>query len=566
MVFGRKKKEEAGDEVELLSDEEYDSEAELQKQLLEEKEYEKKVLEDEKKQKKTRKSEGGVTVEQVLLKTEKIEGKLSSFEEARGRIDDRILRVSEQVGELRSMLLEREKSFGILEADFEMIKDVFNDIKPAEFSKELDKKEQSILKNGMHIEKIQNVVESLSIEVGGFRKILEKIKSFENLVDIATEVSEKIATIEETGKYTKRMAAKTESIFGELNKQLMSMEEYKTKLEQTDELANEVVRTVDELAVKLGSSIVKEELRDSLKELDDKLSNKFASSKDLGDKLNQQTKTLEIVEKRLRIMELDKVSLEVGDRIKEFSPGLKQMRRIEQLTRERMDLLSLLKNTEEEFRREEISEKAYTEVKESNEKKLGEIKSIIREDLQSLQMSLEAELGPLLSRSPIVSEEAEVPSAQDKSAPTPEPTESIDHRIDKEMKRMRGGEDSRAVKSPGMTENTGIRSSARAVDNVIGVTSEREVTVEAKARETPEPQETASPEKLKEINEKLKLMETEEGVIQNLYKGLASSSMEEKKRQLLETKYADRLKKIAADIANLRKLKEVRQVSGAVTG
>ncbi|MEE8401110.1 MAG: hypothetical protein V3R86_03040, partial [Candidatus Hydrothermarchaeaceae archaeon] len=95
---------------------------------------------------------------------------------------------------------------------------------------------------------------------------------------------------------------------------------------------------------------------------------------------------------------------------------------------------------------------------------------------------------------------------------------------------------------------------------------ESEVKVETKARETPEPQETASPEKLKEINERLKLMETEEGVIQNLYKGLASSSMEEKKRLLLEKKYGDRLKKIATDIADLRHLKEIRQVPGAVTG
>jgi len=532
MVFGRKKKEESEEEVVLLSDDEYDAEAELQKQIVKEKEYEERQLAEEVRG--AAEEEKKPTVEDILLKTEKIEGKLASFEESKGRIDDRIMRVSEQVGELRSMLLEREKSFGLLEADFEMIKDVFEDVKPSEFAKELDKKEKSILESRVHIEKLENMMEHLSEEVGEFRKILEKIKSFENLVDIAREINEKITGIDEAREYTKRLAAKTESIFAELNKQLMGMEEYKGKIEQNSELAHEVVRSVDDLAVKLGGSVNKEELRDGLKDLEDALTKKFAVSESLGDRFEGLSKSVEFIEKRLRIMELDKVSFEVGEKIKELAPGLKQMRRIEQLTRERKDIMDLLESTEEEYKKEVISEEAYKEIKESNEKKLMEIKDIIREDLQGLQTILEKELGPLISRDTRVLKEAEVkaPEAEVKEAPAPEV--SLEDRIGEEMEKMR-------------TEEV------------------KEVEVKAKPAEIVR-EKVISPAELKEIDERLKLMETEEGTIQNLLKGLSTSDMEKKKRIQLEKKYTDRLNKIAADITDLKKQKESARIPEAVAG
>jgi len=548
MVFGRKKKEEPEEDVVLISDEEYDAEAELQKQMVKEKEYEKKLLAEE--ERGVAEGEEKISIEEILLKTEKIEGKLASFEEAKGRVDDRIMRVSEQVGELRSMVLEREKSFGLLEADFEMIKDVFEDIKPSEFAKELDKKEKSILETNMRLEKLETLMERLSEEVGGFRKILEKIKSFENLVDIAREVNEKIAGIDETGKYTKRLAAKTESIFAELNKQIMSLEDYKSKIEQTSELANEVVRSIDDLTVKLGSSVNKEELRDGLKDLEDALTNKFAASEKLADKFDTMSRTVEFTEKRVRIMELDKVSFDVGEKIKELSPGLKQMRRIEQLTREREDVLDLLKSTEEEHKKEAISEEAYKELKESNEKKLGEIKEIIREDLQSLEAALEKELGPLISREAMVAREVEAkaPAAEAKEVQTPKPGEalgvSLDDKISEEMKRMRG--------------EVGVEA------EVPGVEAVAEPKVEVKPAAVKE--EVTSPADLKKIDERLKLMETEENTIQNLLKGLAASEMEAKKRSQMEKKYTDRLNKITADITELRKSKASASTPEAVAG
>lgn len=549
MVFGKKKKEDEEEAV-LLSDEEYDAEAELQKQMVQEEAYQEKMLAEEA-EAAAEKEEAGITVEDLLLKTEKIEGKLASFEEARGRIDDRILRVSEQVGELRSMLLEREKSFGILESEFEMIKDVFEDVKPSEFLKELDKKETEIAKTNANVEKLETMVQRFSEEVMEFRDLLGKIKSFENLVDIAKEVSEKITGINETKQYTERLAAKSESIFAELSKQLATIEDYKSQIMQNTELTAETVRSLDDLAVKLGTTVTEESLVSSLTDLDDKLTKKFGASEKLAERLESFASSVEFMEKRVRIMELDKVSIEVGEKIKELSPGLKQMRRIEQLTRERKDIMDLMQSTEKEHG-ETISDEAYEEIKKSSEKKLTEIKDIIKGDLQTLEAVLEKELGPLISRETVaISEEvAEAPEAgveEPAAARGPEkaPEASIEDRIGEEMKKMKTtGE----VAEPELEPE---------LESVAAEVEERaEVEAEAEAAPVEAVQETVSPEGLEKIDEKIKLMETEEGTIQNLLNGLEGSSMESKKRALLEKKYNDRLKKISGDIAELRQQRD----------
>lgn len=549
MVFGKKKKEDEEEAV-LLSDEEYDAEAELQKQMVQEEAYQEKMLAEEA-EAAAEKEEAGITVEDLLLKTEKIEGKLASFEEARGRIDDRILRVSEQVGELRSMLLEREKSFGILESEFEMIKDVFEDVKPSEFLKELDKKETEIAKTNANVEKLETMVQRFSEEVMEFRDLLGKIKSFENLVDIAKEVSEKITGINETKQYTERLAAKSESIFAELSKQLATIEDYKSQIMQNTELTAETVRSLDDLAVKLGTTVTEESLVSSLTDLDDKLTKKFGASEKLAERLESFASSVEFMEKRVRIMELDKVSIEVGEKIKELSPGLKQMRRIEQLTRERKDIMDLMQSTEKEHG-ETISDEAYEEIKKSSEKKLTEIKDIIKGDLQTLEAVLEKELGPLISRETVaISEEvAEAPEAgveEPAAARGPEkaPEASIEDRIGEEMKKMKTtGE----VAEPELEPE---------LESVAAEVEERaEVEAEAEAAPVEAVQETVSPEGLEKIDEKIKLMETEEGTIQNLLNGLEGSSMESKKRALLEKKYNDRLKKISGDIAELKQQRD----------
>jgi hypothetical protein len=188
-----------------------------------------------------------------------------------------------------------------------------------------------------------------------------------------------------------------------------------------------------------------------------------------------------------------------------------------------------------------------------------------------MEMALEKELGPMIARetkairgegreaeAAAPGQKAPKAAAQQASAPGAS-TEaekavetSLEDRIDEEMKKMKGAEPS------------GPEPEAAAPE--AGEEAVAEEGVEAAPAPEPEPayeepapvaeEPSMSADELREIDEKLKLMETEEGTIQNLLNGLGASTMDAKKRELLEKKYTARLQKLSGDIKELRRQKE----------
>ncbi|MBI4362014.1 MAG: hypothetical protein HY558_02460 [Euryarchaeota archaeon] len=215
-----------------------------------------------------REEEKAPGVEELVLRIEKMDGRLSAAEESRARMDDRLARMSEQIGELRTMGLERERSMGLMEADFELIKAVFEEVKPSEIAKELERKEKSITQLGVRTEKLERLLERFGDDVRQFREVLDKIKGLENLVELQKMTTEQAERADEAKKYIDRMAAKTESIFGELSTKLLVLDTTVGKVETLDELAREMTKTLDSLETRTKGFVSIDEMKDYTKKPD----------------------------------------------------------------------------------------------------------------------------------------------------------------------------------------------------------------------------------------------------------------------------------------------------------
>lgn len=200
-------------------------------------------------------------VEELVLKLEKVEGRLEATETARIDMADRLQRMSEQIGELRTIALERERTMGVLEADFELIKSVFEEVKPSEIGKELDRKERSISQLGVRVEKVERVLDRFTEEVRTFRETLDKVKGVENLVEMGQRLREQADRTEDAKKYVDRMAAKVESIFGELSTRLMTLDTLVGKVEGLEEFSRDATKALDDVGTKLKGLASTEELR-----------------------------------------------------------------------------------------------------------------------------------------------------------------------------------------------------------------------------------------------------------------------------------------------------------------
>jgi len=147
--------------------------------------------------------------------------------------------------------MESDRSFSKIETEFEEIKEVVGDVESLKVKKGFEKKEQEIMENRVKIEKIENLTKALEKEAKNFRKIMEKIKSFDNLVDISKKINDKINSIEDTKKYTDRASAKVETIFSELTDKVNELQNQKEKILKLDELTTEITQMLDEISIKM---------------------------------------------------------------------------------------------------------------------------------------------------------------------------------------------------------------------------------------------------------------------------------------------------------------------------
>ncbi|MCS7134913.1 MAG: hypothetical protein NZ893_00535 [Candidatus Aenigmarchaeota archaeon] len=223
------------------------------------------VKENEKNVKTQEKSE--VNSLDLLLRVEKLEGRFSVFESIKDDINERMARLSEEIGELRSSFLELDRNFTSLEAKIEKTIQVVSEIQPEKFGKELQKKEAEILKLQTDIEALKAIIAVLKRDNQSLRVILEKIKSLDNLISMYNKLNEKIQMIDDAKMYVDRLAGKTETIFTEMESKIKDVENMKAKVQKLDDLTVDLVKMLDSISLKVPKLIEKDGAQKLIEEM-----------------------------------------------------------------------------------------------------------------------------------------------------------------------------------------------------------------------------------------------------------------------------------------------------------
>lgn len=221
-------------------------------------------------------------IDQVTMKLERMEGRIGAMDDMEKSIQERISSLSEEIGELRSSILEKERTLNQIETQNKKVIDVFNEIKPDNFRRELEKKEEEITKNRAELESFMARQKELKEEMENIKKIMEKVKSFENLVGMSEKITERLSQIEENKKYTSRLTSKVENIFSELNNRMKDFKNYMEKIDMNDETIKELMKSLDIMEIKVEKVVSKDNVEEIKKELEGKIKN---NKMDLEDKI-----------------------------------------------------------------------------------------------------------------------------------------------------------------------------------------------------------------------------------------------------------------------------------------
>lgn len=212
-------------------------------------------------------------VDQLVMKIERIDGRISAIDEMNKAVNERITGLSEEIGELRSSILEKERTINEIESQAKKVMDAFEEIEPETFRKELEKKEEEIVKTQASIESLLLKQKEIKDTLDKLQGVMEKVKSFENLVEMTGKINEKLSQIEESKKYTSRLASKVENIFSELNNRMKEFKSSMEKVEMNDETIKEMMKSVDVMEIKVEKVVAKDQLEKIEKDLKEEISN-----------------------------------------------------------------------------------------------------------------------------------------------------------------------------------------------------------------------------------------------------------------------------------------------------
>lgn len=297
------------------------------------------------------------TINDVLMTIEKIDGKMEMFDQFRKSSDSRVGDLAERIGELRQMLLDKERDFNEVQSGFEKISDSIGDIKPSEISMKLEKAALELEKRDAKIEKMENQVATLMDEVSGYRKRMSRIKDFDNLIDSLNKIKEEVARIDESKKYTERVAAKSEHIFAELNEKVLLFKNQMAKVDKTDAVAQELMLTTDKIVTDMDKYAKKEDLENFKGDIQAK---KFGVSKeDFG--------------KSVSSLEMEVVKL--GERVERLDFKTKGSG---ELLEERKRLEFYIEKTNKDYKGKKITESAYLELIKKSKQRLEEIDGVLK--------------------------------------------------------------------------------------------------------------------------------------------------------------------------------------------
>ncbi len=200
------------------------------------------------------------SIEEIVMGIEKINGKLELIDSFRNASEERFIKLGEEIGELRSSMLEQESVMGKVSAGFERIEEMMKDIEPERTEKEKLKTRKLIDENTARIDMINKKLTSFSDELKKYRSMMERIKGVENLVKLIKDAQNITSKIKESENNMRRLSSKVEKIFSEFDTRMTKIDKQNERLDRLEGLVNEVVGSLDALEIRLKSAVFQNDL------------------------------------------------------------------------------------------------------------------------------------------------------------------------------------------------------------------------------------------------------------------------------------------------------------------
>jgi len=189
----------------------------------------------------------------------KIKAQLESFNEVRKANSERFSRLSEQLGELRGMIMDTNKTMSKIEVSATKAIDLVESIQPEKLMIEIRKQEGKGEALKANIESNEAIMRDIMEELKKMRQQMNFYKGIEQVAKLNEEVKGEILEVKKVEATIERHADKAESIFLDLEKKLSEFDKFQRTIDEIDKNFHAIQGDFDNMKVQLSNKADKKE-------------------------------------------------------------------------------------------------------------------------------------------------------------------------------------------------------------------------------------------------------------------------------------------------------------------
>ncbi len=197
--------------------------------------------------------------EKVDIELTKIYAQLESFSEIRKANAERFSRLSEQLGEVRGMIVDTNKAMSKIEVAATKAVDLVESVHPEKLMIEVRKQDGKVEALRANIESNEAIMKDLMGEVKKIREQMNFYKGIEQVAELNDEVKGELANIKKMEAVIERHADKVETIFVEVEKKFSQFDKFDSVVKDLETSVKKLTSDFDKFRLKLDQKEDKKE-------------------------------------------------------------------------------------------------------------------------------------------------------------------------------------------------------------------------------------------------------------------------------------------------------------------
>ncbi len=190
---------------------------------------------------------------------ERLKAQIDAINEMRKSYSEKFTHIAEQIGELRNMLIEKEKDIRNIEVKAVHASDLVESVQPEKLLIEIKKEDVKIEAIKSKLESYGIIAEKIREELKEIRDKMNTFRGIDQVVEMNKEVKDNLSKMKKIQSSVEIHSDKVENIFGIVEKRFDDYKKYEELSNTLNEAFQEMVKEFNDIKTNSKNHITKDE-------------------------------------------------------------------------------------------------------------------------------------------------------------------------------------------------------------------------------------------------------------------------------------------------------------------